>query len=72
MKPSDRLTKVQHTNNGYISAVELLCHNDTAMFRLAEYEDTGLSPDEVSALIKYTKPYLKTMNTLNGISKLLK
>ena len=64
----ERMTEYESIG-GHAHAVPTV-NIDTALMRLAAYEDTGLKPEEVSALIKDWSDLRTTIGECGGIDRL--
>lgn len=65
----ERLTEYESIA-GHAHAIPIVSDMDVIMMRLAAYEDTELTPEEVSALVKDWSDLCTTIGECGGIDRL--
>ena len=65
----ERLTEYESTG-GHAHAIPIVSGMDAIMMRLAAYEDTGLEPEEVSALVKDWSDLRTMIGECGGVDRL--
>lgn len=65
----ERLTEYESIG-GHAHAIPIISDMDVIMMRLAAYEDTGLKPEEVSAIVKEWSKLFAIVGECGGLARL--